>query len=397
MSEISQHKEQRVSGLLKLFRAILEKKDPVGAVKRSETLISQTLPSDIIAVVDELVREKIPMEELKTGINKFLNVLHKAIKSRPAPEITPGSLVDCCFRNNTLLDEKLKALRPDIKKLNAQPDAPDLHRSIQGSLEELLQFERYYVIKENILFPLLENHWPDFRCLGVMWSFHDDIRRDLRNLNLMVQSGKFEIMDFNRLIGNTYFNMYAIRFREEAILFPHALETISERELNALLPECLELGFPYYNPPLSSSAPSEAGSGSTGEIDLLTGMLAPEQIKLIFNHLPVDITYVDEHNKVRYFSSPKKRIFPRSKAVIGRDVRNCHPPESVHVVEEIVDAFRAGKKDEASFWIRIKGELLLIRYFAVRDESGTYKGVIEVSQEVSVIQALEGERRLLDW
>ncbi len=102
--------------------------------------------------------------------------------------------------------------------------------------------------------------------------------------------------------------------------------------------------------------------------------------------MPVDITFVDENNKVAYFSSPKKRIFPRTKSIIGRDVHNCHPPESVHVVEQIVASFRSGKKDVASFWINMKGEKLLIQYFAVRDEAGNYKGVVEVSQEISEIQ-----------
>ena len=134
-----------------------------------------------------------------------------------------------------------------------------------------------------------------------------------------------------------------------------------------------------------------------GLINLGTGKVNVEQIKLIFNHLPVDITFVDENNKVCYFSTPPKRIFPRTTAIIGREVSNCHPPESVHVVEQIVESFRSGEKDQADFWIKMRGEYILIQYFAVRDENGNYKGVIEVSQEISGIKALEGEKRLLDW
>ncbi|MDO8897206.1 MAG: PAS domain-containing protein, partial [Bacteroidales bacterium] len=134
-----------------------------------------------------------------------------------------------------------------------------------------------------------------------------------------------------------------------------------------------------------------------GTVNLDTGALSADQIILLFNHLPVDITFVDEKNKVRYFSTPPKRIFPRSKAIIGRDVHNCHPPESVHVVEQIVESFRSGKKNVASFWINMKGEKILIQYFALRDKDGNYKGVIEVSQEISHIQSLQGEQRLLDW
>ena len=132
-------------------------------------------------------------------------------------------------------------------------------------------------------------------------------------------------------------------------------------------------------------------------VQLQTGALSAEQILLMINHLPVDITFVDEFNKVKFFSTPRHRIFPRSKAIIGRDVHNCHPPESVHVVEEIVEAFRSGKKDSASFWIRMKDKMVLIQYFAMRESNGTYRGVIEVSQEISDIQALKGEKRLLDW
>jgi len=125
--------------------------------------------------------------------------------------------------------------------------------------------------------------------------------------------------------------------------------------------------------------------------------MTPEQIAMVFNHLPVDLTYVDENDKVVFYSTPKHRIFPRTNAVIGRAVSNCHPPESVHIVERIVDAFRSGEREEASFWIQMRNDFVLIKYFAVRDAKGNYRGVLEVSQEVSDIRQLEGEQRLLDW
>ena len=117
----------------------------------------------------------------------------------------------------------------------------------------------------------------------------------------------------------------------------------------------------------------------------------------MLNSLPVDITFVDENDKVRYFSNPSDRFFPRSKAIIGRLVENCHPPESVHIVKKIVNAFRTGEKNNAKFWIHIKDKFVLIQYFALRDNNGNYKGVIEASQEVTDIRNLKGERRLLEW
>jgi DUF438 domain-containing protein len=190
--------------------------------------------------------------------------------------------------------------------------------------------------------------------------------------------------------------MNAIKFREERILYPLVADTVPEKELQTLLAESLEIGFPFYQPEVEIEE-NEPVRKEAGSLNLETGNLTLKQIKLLFNHLPVDITFVDEFDKVQYFSTPKKRIFPRTKAIIGRDVHNCHPKESVHVVEKIVQAFKEGKKDVASFWINMKGEMLLIQYFAVRDEKGDYRGVIEVSQEISEIQHLKGENRLLDW
>ncbi len=156
------------------------------------------------------------------------------------------------------------------------------------------------------------------------------------------------------------------------------------------------MGYPYFQPRIPDPGMNDIEM-QDGIANLGTGVLSVEQIKLIFNHLPVDITYVDEQNRVRYFSTPKKRIFPRTNAIIGREMKNCHPPESVHVVERIVDSFKSGEKSHADFWIKVKGEFVLIQYFAIRDDHGIYKGVIEVSQEISDIRALEDEKRLLDW
>jgi DUF438 domain-containing protein len=157
-----------------------------------------------------------------------------------------------------------------------------------------------------------------------------------------------------------------------------------------------DIKLAYTKIPISIKSENSTTSLS-GDIDLETGLVSVEQIKLIFNHLPVDITYVDENDEVKYFSTPKHRIFPRTIAVIGRKVHHCHPPESVHIVEKIVESFKNGSKDEAAFWIKMGPHFVLIKYFAVRDAQKNYKGVLEVSQEVSGIRALEGERRLLDW
>ena len=133
------------------------------------------------------------------------------------------------------------------------------------------------------------------------------------------------------------------------------------------------------------------------KVKLSTGNLDFAQIDLMLKTLPIDITFVNENDKVVYYSDTEHRIFPRSPGIIGRTVQRCHPPKSVHVVEQILDAFKKGSRDKAEFWIRLKGKVFYIRYFAIRDGSGRYRGTLEVSQDITEIQYLTGEQRLLDW
>jgi DUF438 domain-containing protein len=299
-------------------------------------------------------------------------------------------------QNNREMEQVLDEIRPVFKAFVKDADNAALRDELSRLFGKLEIFAKHYIIKENVLFPVIEKAWPDYRCLQIMWSFHDDIRRNIKSVLEQLKQAKIDLKQFNRCVGDVFFNMLAIKFREERILFPYMLSTIDENQLNSLQGEAFELGYPYVQPP-KPLIQEEKPDIESGMANLGTGILTIEQIKLIFNHLPVDITFVDEQNKVKYFSSPAKRIFPRTVAVIGRDVSNCHPKESVHVVEQIVESFRKGEKSQADFWIKMRGEFILIQYFAVRDALGNYKGVIEVSQEVSEIRALEGEKRLLDW
>jgi len=132
-----------------------------------------------------------------------------------------------------------------------------------------------------------------------------------------------------------------------------------------------------------------------GLIHLETGILSVKQLELMLNHLPVDITFIDKDDVVRYFSHGKERIFARTKAVIGRTVQNCHPPKSVHVVEKLLEEFKSGEKDCEDFWIKFKDKYVYIRYFAVRNEQNEYIGTLEFTQNIQPIQAIDGEKRIL--
>ena len=397
MSEFTNHKVSRVKKLVELFRLVIQEEMTPERVASYQKAIEQAEPADVIAVVDELVKLQIPMPELKKGINKALNLLNKTLREFPYQAPSPGSFFDCLIRNNEQIDLRLKAIRPLLKGFNQNNDDQTLRDELKVKFNDLAKIDLHYQIKENVFFPMVEKYLPDYRCLQVMWSFHDDIRKNLKEIIQLLGSGEIDVQRFNRLAGDIFFNIYAIRFREERILFPVISSIVQENELNQLINESLEIGFPFVQPEISEEKIVPSAPEFSQEIDLKTGYISAEQIRLIFNHLPVDITYVDENNKVKFFSAPEKRIFRRTNSIIGRDVKNCHPHESVHVVEQIVEAFRKGEKDKASFWIQMKGEFILIQYFAIRDELGNYKGVVEVSQDITEIRNLQGEKRLLDW
>ena len=196
-------------------------------------------------------------------------------------------------------------------------------------------------------------------------------------------------------------------YKEEHILYPTSLDMLSQSEWVTMHQGDGDIGFAWVEPdpewpgevpaPAPEPAAPAAPEAVKGLLALDTGNLSDAQVNLMLKHLPVDLTFVDADDRVAYYSEGPERIFPRSPAAIGREVRNCHPPASVHKVNLILDSFKSGAKDNAAFWIQMGPRLIYIRYFALRDEQGIYQGCLEVSQDITELQKLEGEQRLLDW
>ena len=400
MSEFTNTEETRVAQLLNYALELHSGKNGAELIKKYQQVIDTLMPSDLIPVFDQLMQEGIDIKELKTLANKMLNVFYKSVNEFPAIHPPKNSLIDILIRDNAILSQNLTDLKSEIKHFNKEPEilkSPEYLSKLELRFEELQKFISHYTLKENALFPVLEKEWENFRCVQLMWSYHDDIRVNLKWIIEHIQSANIDMKAFNRAIGDLYFAMFTIVFREDKILYPTILERIPDSILSPLLQSLKDINLAYVDTSKLKFEEAKESKSSQGDINLGTGSVSIEQIKMMFNHLPVDITYVDENDEVKYFSTPKHRIFPRTVAVIGRKVHHCHPPESVHIVEQIVESFKNGKKDEAAFWIKMGPNFVLIKYFAVRDEQKKYRGVLEVSQEVSEIRALEGERRLLDW
>lgn len=397
MSEFTNNNAKKIDKLMELSQVVIEKKAPSAYVKENMHLIDSIMPSDVIILAHKLVEEGYQMTDLKKHIAKLLNLFYKALNnfSNPSPE--ENSLLFYLEENNKKVAEKLLRMRKPIKEINSKGVNKIAINRISELLGEIAPYVNYFTIKENLLFPEIEKSWKEYFCVKIMWSIHDDIRTYIKRLSEILNAENFDLKEFNIVSSKFYFDVKAIIFRDEKILFPEILKTIPNDTLKRLLKESYDLEFPFVSPTKEDAADEEVNYWQQGQVTLGTGAISPEQISLIFNNLPIDLTFVDENNIVKYFSNPKHRVFPRTNAIIGRKVENCHPPESVHIVERIVDSFRSGKKDEASFWIPMGPKFVLIKYFAIRDKNNIFRGTLEVSQEISDIRQLKGEKRLLDW
>ncbi len=298
-----------------------------------------------------------------------------------------------------------------IKSLLAELATADPAEDFQkyfNIFNQLTTIEKRFARKENQLFPYLEKHGWNGPSQG-MWSFHDTLREQIRQINSYNQAQDIDKIkqDLSYLVEGIQ-RLLAI---EEMRLFPNAMNLLSKEDWEEFYIGDEEMGWMLTEKPAPYPAKKESEyvhpSEDFTQRDLSfsldntfhydEGYMTPEQVNLLLRFLPIDITYVDENDKVIFYNRGDDRVFPRSKGIIGREVRFCHPPKSVHMVLRIVEEFRAGTKDVAEFWFNFKGRMIHIRYFAIRDKDKKYRGVIEMSQDVTDIQKLEGQKRLLDW
>ncbi|MEI8047562.1 MAG: PAS domain-containing protein [Bacteroidota bacterium] len=338
-------------------------------------------------------------EAVKNTVGKLINIFYKSLKQQIWEKPAEDHFLSYLMLENRGVEKIIDEMRIVVKALFSKSviDENELAIQLLRHINDLKSYELHYIKKENILFPFIESTFSQYRCLQLMWSFHDDFRKTLQRIEELLTHEPIKKDLLNKELGRLFFVVLPIIFREEQIVYPVAYRAIPESAWQEMLEQAHEAGWCYINPVRKSSVNPTDKNLASGMADLDTGVLSREQIIRLFENLPVDITFVDEEDTVRYFSGGKHRIFPRSNAIIGRKVQNCHPQESVHIVNQIVEAFRKGSKNEANFWINMKGKFIYIRYIALRSSTGEYKGTIEVSQDVTDIKALEGERRLLSW
>ena len=405
-------RKARREQLKQIIRDIHRQGDPEELRERFKDLLKDVGATEIAQLEEELIQEGLPETEIKALCDVHAAVFEEGLKNQVSSEAQAGHPVHSFKKENRVIEKIVDELNRLIEQLSQNvvpPNATNLaeFRRLHGRLFEI---EKHYSRKENILFAYLEKHGVSAPP-KIMWAIHDDIRALLKEVSQFLSEEQPSGRELNEVLQKT--TRPALKmitdmiYKEENIMFPMCMDTLTEGEWAEVAAQSEEIGYlvepdtgwkpsapadavASVNHPKTQNAPT----GAEAEITFETGVLTQKQLNLLLNNLPLDITLVDEHDSVRYFSQGKERIFQRSKAIIGRQVENCHPPDSVHIVSKILQDFRSGQRDSASFWIHLGNKYVYIQYFALRDENGNYAGTIEVSQDIQGIQQIQGEKRI---
>ncbi len=385
--------ERRINELTAFCRNILDGADLSKNWLKYRDAVNEATPADVMIIVDTFIKEDIPYTVLKPLLGKMMNAFYSPLKKFRAPEGNP--FISELRSRNQRAAQELAALKPLIKEINNDHPA-GVPAFFLSHLEKLQNILNHYIILQNILFPNVEKYMPDYRCVQVMWSIQDDVKRTIKDLVSLTGSAEFDLAEFNRLCGELFFTVNTLIFREEYVLIPAVSEAIPEKVWEEMDRDIREFEKSREQNDEDFKGDSYLPSSGNTSIDLGTGNLSRNQLIAVFDSLPVDLTLVDRDDRVVFFSDPPHRIFPRTASVIGRRVQNCHPPESVSIVEEILGCFRAGSKKSADFSIKLGNRFILIQYFALYDVEG-YAGTLEVSQDITEIRTMEAEKRIPDW
>jgi len=409
MSELIDNRSHRIRVLKEVIRHLHAGNPPEQVKAQLRTIVSQTDATEIMAMEQELMSEGMPVEEVRSMCDLHSQVTRDILVQLPAGKaVEPGHPADTFKRENEALRTVIKQLQRALEEIPGSDEGVDLAPMImrlRQAFNDLMDIDKHYQRKEHALFSCLERHGIAGPS-KVMWAKDDEVRDLLKRLGLTLQqplesAGTLRttvVLAAELAIGAVLEMIY----KEENILFPMALSTLSEDEwgeiwrASAKYGWCLVEPLEGYNPPVEKIVQGLNIPGPS-EFMLPTGHVSLDQLAALFSTLPLDLTFVDADDRVAFFTEGPDRIFARSKAIIGRKVQHCHPPRSVEIVDRILADFKTGRQNVAEFWIDFQGKFVHIRYFAVRSETGEYLGTVELTQDLAPLRRLQGERRLLQY
>jgi DUF438 domain-containing protein len=409
MSEVIDNKANRIRILKDIIKHLHAGNPPEQVRGQMREIVRQTDYSEIIAMEQELMAEGMPVEELRSMCDLHSQVTREVmVQISTSKTVTPGHPVDTFRRENEAVRGVIAEMQKTLSELQRLTDAAGaavIALRLRQSFNDLMDVDKHYQRKEHALFSCLERHGITGPS-KVMWAKHDDIRNLLKRLGQCIQRESATVEGWKaKLLEPANAALSAVQemiYKEDNILLPMSLETLSEdewAEIWAVSPKygwCIVEPQQGYKPPLSAISES-INIPASGSLMLPTGNITLEQLVAVFSTLPVDLTFVDADDRVAFFTEGPDRIFARSKAIIGRKVQHCHPPRSVETVDQILNDFRAGRQNVAEFWINFHEKFVHVRYFAVRNAKGEYMGTLELTQDLTPLRALQGERRLLEY
>lgn len=369
-------------------------------------IMSEVPYGDVAQAEQELIAEGISENEIMQYCDLHSQALsgNLTVNKKVVPE---GHPIDIMKSENKALSDLVLIIShkfESVKNISDKHEINKLFNDVKADFNLLMDIEKHYIKKENLIFPFLEKNGVT-AVSKVMWGKDNEVRENIKSaikvLNSETEVDK-DLLEgwFSLVIKPALESVAEMISKEDNILLPMCLDTLTEvdwAEIYAQIPDagyCIYVPEKQWKPSVVLLDTTE--SKQNGKIRLSTGSFNVEELESIFKTIPFDLTFVDKDDNVKFFSEGKKRIFARSKAILGRKVQYCHPPSSVHVVDKILSDFKSGKENSAKFWINFKGSMVHIAYFAIRNDAGNYLGTLEISQDISEYRSLEGEKRILD-
>ena len=408
MSEQIDNSQFRKSRLKELILKLHEGESQETVKKQLIESLTNIPYGEVVQVEQELIEEGLPEEEVLKLCDIHSTVLDGNVDLSASKSVPPGHPVDVMMNENKEVQKVSADIKTILSSLTDEkiPQINETILALTGLFNQLIDVDKHYQRKEFLVFPFLEKNG----ITGppkVMWGKHDEIR-DLLKGSLEILNTK-DIMLDDLIASSEIVLQPAVQgvtdmiVKEEQILFPMMMDTLSDAEWLDVQKQSLDIGFCLYDPPIEWQPATlqimeiDEAQEFDGNIKMPSGSFTADELIAILNTLPIDMTFVDKDDKVKYFSQSRDRIFHRSRAIINRDVRHCHPPASAHIVDKILEDFKSGKQDRAPFWINMGGKFIHIEYFALRNEKGEYLGTLEVSQDLTGYRELEGEQRILSY
>lgn len=408
MSELINNSKFRKERLKELILK-LHKGESAEKVRQELIESLKNIPyGEVVEVEQELMQEGLPESEVLKLCDIHGSVLEGNVDLSGAKEIPEGHPLDVFKQENRELKHVAEQAQGLLMALDVigENDYDALILKLQSFFNQLMDVDKHYQRKEYLVFPYLEKN----EITGppkVMWGKHDEIRAQLKGCLEILKAPDLAKRDLADSLELLFYpaiqGLIDMVQKEEEILFPMAMDVLTTEDWWSIHKQTLEFGFCLYDPKVEwkpeglEGSSQETTSAQDGNIQLPSGSFTAKEIMAILNTIPADMTFVDKEDKVKYFTQGKERIFARSRSIINRDVRLCHPPGSTHIVEKIIEDFKSGEASHAPFWIQMKGKFIKIEYFALRDENGAYLGTLEYSQDLTENRALQGEQRILSY